>query len=114
MQIPSQADCPPDSQCRSLSICCSTIWCALISTADAGACDPSKEFNRHYVGSSPEECSLVDYACPENTTMFGNACGCGCQQDASCPQVVDCMPGPGTSNPLCSDSRQCPYTTRAL
>lgn len=114
VQVASQAACPANSQCHSISICCTTIWCAQVTAQDAGTCNPSTEFNRHYAGTSPSQCQVIDYACPANTTMFSNTCGCGCQQDASCSQYVDCMPGPGTSNPLCSDSSRCPYTLRAL
>ena len=112
--ISSQADCPSNSQCRSISLCCTTIWCAKVTAQDAGTCNPSTEFNRHYVATSPSQCAVIDYSCQTNTTMFGNACGCGCQQDSSCPQYVDCMPGTGTSDPLCSDLTRCPYSTRAL
>ena len=112
VQISSQSSCPANAQCYPLSICCSQIWCA--KTLDAGACNPSAEYFRHYVSSSATQCQVIDYACPANTTMFGNACGCGCQQETSCPQYVDCMPGPTTADPLCSDTARCPYSIRAL
>jgi hypothetical protein len=108
VQVSSVAACPSNAQCRSVSICCTTIWCA--RTDDAGACNPTTEYNRHYVSTG--QCETIDYACPANTTMFGNACGCGCQQDASCPQYVDCEPGTGTLAPMCSNYNQCPYSTR--
>jgi hypothetical protein len=112
-QIANQAACPPGAQCYSSSICCTQIWCAK-ATSDAGACNPSAEYNRTYAGTSPAQCALIDYSCPANTSMFSNPCGCGCEQAASCPHYVDCMPGPSTLNPLCSSSASCPYSIRAL
>lgn len=85
-------------------------------SAGAGgvSCDPQSERDRKYVATNPGACALIDYLCPVNTTYFGNDCGCGCEQDASCPDYVDCMPGPGPQNSLCSSPSQCPYTIRAL
>jgi hypothetical protein len=111
-EIPSQDSCPSNAECYSMSICCTTIWCAKASSA----CDPTTEYNRKYLATG-DNCQLVKFTCPANTTVFFNSCGCGCQQDASCPQYVDCMPGPGTSDPLCgatgADDR-CPYSPRAM
>ena len=101
--------CPAGTQCYSLSICCTQIWCAKASSV----CNVSTDYNLHYMGTSSAQCQTLRFACPANTTMFNNACGCGCQQSASCPEYVDCMPGPSASNSLCSDST-CPYTTRAM
>jgi hypothetical protein len=114
-QFDNQADCPANSQCHSVSICCSTIWCASSSpSSDAGACNPDTEYNRHYVATSPSQCATARFACEANTTLFSNACGCGCEQPASCPQAVDCLPGPGPSDPLCADPTMCPFSIRAL
>ena len=41
-----------------------------------------------------------------------NECGCGCEQDESCPEYVDCQPGSG-GDPLCTDTETRPYTVRA-
>lgn len=108
--------CPPGASCYSNTICCSTVWCARAEAGDGGSCDPSAEYNRSYVGSSPAECALIDFMCPPNTTYFGNACGCGCEQASTCPEWVDCMPGPGTLNPLCTTEghAMCPYTKLAF
>jgi hypothetical protein len=82
---------------------------------DGVACDPSAEYNRSYVASSPAACAVLLYVCPPNTTAFQNECGCGCEQSSSCPEYVDCMPGVGPENPLCDPSNdQCPYSDRAL
>lgn len=69
--------------CTDQGVTCTEIACA---------CDPAKEWWRSYVGKSPEECMTIKYACPANTTSFANPCGCGCEQDASCPEFIDCMP----------------------
>jgi hypothetical protein len=62
-------------------------------SVDAGTCDPAKETHqRNYVATSPAQCMAVRFACAANTTMFQNACGCGCEQDPSCPDWFDCMP----------------------
>ncbi|HTM46076.1 MAG TPA: hypothetical protein VL137_14040 [Polyangiaceae bacterium] len=113
-QFDNQVDCPANSQCHAVSICCSTIWCAGASSSDAGTCNRDAEYNRHYVATSVSECTTVRYACEANTTAFQNACGCGCEQPTSCPQAVDCMPGPGPSDPLCTDRTMCPFSIRAL
>ena len=76
-------------------------------TEMACACDASKERWRDYVGKSPQECMTIKYACPMNTTPFSNACGCGCEQDASCPQSIDCMPPAPNCDAL---QKKCPYS----
>ncbi len=76
-------------------------------TEMACACDASKEWWRDYVGKSPQECMTIKYACPMNTTPFSNACGCGCEQDASCPQSIDCMPPAPNCDAL---QKKCPYS----
>lgn len=113
--------CPPLAYCYPRSSCGVTITCLdTASAADAGAavdggsCNPDAEYNRNYVSTDPQQCQVIDYACPANTTYFGNDCGCGCEQASSCPPSVDCMPGPGTQDPLCTQTGQCPYTIRAL
>jgi hypothetical protein len=113
-QIANAATCPSNGTCYSRAACCTQIWCSHAGAPpqDAAVCNPSVEYNRSYVGQSPSACSAIKYACPANTVGFSNSCGCGCEQDASCTQYVDCMPGPATPNPLCSSSL-CPYTLRA-
>ena len=64
-----------------------------------------------YVGNSVVECADIDFDCPTNTTFFENDCGCGCEQDPSCPNMVNCKPT--STDPACSDpefSKKCPYT----
>ena len=112
-QITSPNDCPSGAQCYTLSICCTQIWC-IKGSKDAGTCNPSTDYNLHYASTNVTQCQALDFVCPTNTTYFSNACGCGCQQSASCPQNVDCMPGTGTLSSLCSDNTICPYTTRAM
>ena len=76
---------------------CNTCECTndggVACTEKACACNPDKEPNRQYAGKSPEQCAVIDYACSPPTKPFGNACGCGCEQDASCPEWINCIPG---------------------
>ena len=131
---PISGECPPNVRCYSRNLCGTTIQCVNFggaggaagaggSTGVAGAaggksCDAAKEPDRNYVTRDRETCFLIDYVCPESTQHFFNDCGCGCEQDASCPDWVDCMPGVDgwkKPDPLCSsDGRsRCPYTLRA-
>lgn len=95
---------------------CNTCTCvddpgnaASVACTDAACqCDPENEPHRNYIAEDPETCMLIDYACPGNTTMFSNECGCGCEQSAECPVEMDCSPMSGTCNePLAA---RCPYT----
>jgi len=103
-------ECPPSLQCYSRSLCGNTVNC--VDTA----CDPATEHNRKYVATSPEKCALIDFSCPANTQYFGNDCGCGCEQDSSCPEFVNCQPriDDVPLSPLCSDKLTCPYTQRPI
>lgn len=51
---------------------------------------------------------VIDFVCPELTTYFGNACGCGCEQSADCPEYFNCMP----PSPCDEDAikTKCPYS----
>lgn len=81
---------------------------SIACTDQACACDPENEPHRNYVGLDARTCMLVDYYCTDNTTMFGNECGCGCEQSSECPVTMDCTPMSGTCNePLAA---RCPYT----
>ena len=71
---------------------CSCTAQGVSCTEMACPCNPSKEWWRNYIGKSPQDCMAIKYACAENTTAFSNACGCGCEQDPSCPQTINCMP----------------------
>jgi hypothetical protein len=80
-----EGPCPPDVACYSRSLCGSTVWCI-------DECNPETEFNRSYIGADPRECLLLDFACGGGTSHFQNECGCGCEQDASCPETFYCEP----------------------
>jgi hypothetical protein len=118
--------CPASASCYTRTLCGSTITCQEGSGGAAGsagsngsgssgtagaACDPDTEHDRNYVSESVEGCMVIRYTCVEYTVPFSNACGCGCEQDASCPELVDCMPGPDP-RPGCSadELARCPYT----
>lgn len=95
---------------------CNTCECladgGVACTEIACACDPESEWWREYIGESPEECQVIDYACPENTTSFSNDYGCGCEQSPECPQAFDCQP-PTTCDVEMIQS-ECPYSVIAL
>lgn len=61
--------------------------------------------------AKPPRCDDPPIKCPPGTMPYVSACGCGCQQGGDCPREVRCG-GPGPSDPLCTDSNRCPYTTR--
>jgi hypothetical protein len=60
---------------------------------------------------TPDTCPVIKYTCPEGTSHFSNACGCGCEQSADCPEWFNCMPGPDA--PPCDTDAiktKCPYS----
>ncbi|AKT37496.1 hypothetical protein [Chondromyces crocatus] len=81
------------------SVACTKIGCE---------CNPAAEWWRDYVSEDPAQCEVIDYACPENTEAFGNACGCGCEQSAECQETYNCMP-PSDCN-VEEIQAQCPYS----
>ena len=96
---------------------CNTCTCGangvLACTEMACVCDPVAEENqRDYVGSSPDVCAVIDFACSANTTYFGNDCGCGCEQSPDCPEWFDCMPTVDGPDPCDEDEirAECPYS----
>jgi hypothetical protein len=128
-EIPTAQQCALLPLCKEVTLCCTTIYCDELTPGSGGssgtggsagsgngsACNAELEPDREYVGESREECMVVRFSCPENTTMFANDCGCGCEQDESCPDFVDCMPG-GNPNPGCTaeERARCPYTDIAF
>jgi hypothetical protein len=97
---------------------CNTCLCRADGTVECTAldcpdCNPSEETNRReYVSTDVGRCAAVDFLCAEATTPFFNDCGCGCEQDATCPDWIDCMPG--GADPDCADlealALRCPFT----
>jgi hypothetical protein len=67
------------------AVACTRMYCP------APTCDPKTEYNRSYVGT-PETCMVIRYTCVPGTSSFSNACGCGCEQPADCPEWINCMP----------------------
>jgi hypothetical protein len=126
-------ECPPDESCYTRTLCGSTIWCLDRS------CDPATEYGRKYF---EDGCDMLDaMPCEQpGTTHFKNDCGCGCEQDPTCPPHLNCVvltaedaafPGPGTGGssaevpepstggasgavplPICSaaDLERCPFS----
>ncbi|EYF03287.1 hypothetical protein [Chondromyces apiculatus] len=91
---------------------CNTCTCldsgSVACTDTACACDPDTEWYRDYVSEDPAQCEVIDYACPEHTSAFGNGCGCGCEQSPECEQTYDCQPPNDCPADL---AEQCPYST---
>jgi hypothetical protein len=128
-EVQSAEACRLIPTCREVSLCCTTIYCEALrpgsggssgaagsggAAGSEGACDPEAEPDRDYVGKSREACSVIRFACPENTVSFQNDCGCGCEQDESCPDFVDCMPGSDPKPGCSAEERElCPYTVIA-
>lgn len=76
-------------------------------------CDPEAEIHmRSYVSEDPEMCMLINFTCPENTTVFGNDCGCGCEQSPTCPEWFNCMPTTNEEEPCDEEAIRikCPYS----
>jgi hypothetical protein len=85
---------------------CNTCQCSsdgsVTCTEKACPCKPTAEWWRRYVGTSPGQCALIDFSCPSFTKMFGNECGCGCEQAEHCPQYQSCVTP--------ESCHQCPYS----
>ncbi len=109
---------PNGSQCASSNTACYTIsFCAGAILACVSAdpiCDRGSDYNRSYVQADTTRCQSIAIDCISGTQSFSNSCGCGCEQPASCPRSVDCMPGSAAPDPLCVDSTTCPLSPRAL
>ena len=71
-------------------------------------CNPEAEWYRKYISESLETCAVIDFGCPPNTIGFENQCGCGCEQNAACPEWFNCMP-PQQCN-VEQLKGQCPYS----
>ncbi|EYF03285.1 hypothetical protein [Chondromyces apiculatus] len=73
---------------------CNTCTCGedgnVGCTEMACVCDPEAEWNRDYVGDSPEQCQVIEFDCTAGTNYFANDCGCGCEQGPSCEESYDC------------------------
>lgn len=93
---------------------CNTCSCGTdglaFCTEKACACNPDKEWWRKYFSADPNGCNVVD--CPQTTTGFQNACGCGCEQDPACPESFDCMPAKTCD--VKKIQQECPYSSIAL
>jgi hypothetical protein len=117
--------CPPNYTCYDRTLCGTTITCLHQETG----CNPETEYNREYLFAT---CETIDWGgCTiPNTKMFENECGCGCEQDPTCPAHLGCYypqpaadraadPAPGAAGsgmgmvlPLCDEAEvaRCPYS----
>ena len=74
MEIPDISACPPGSMCHSVSVCCSTIWCA----------------------TEPAQCDAFP-ACDEGDTVLEGACPPdvrGCYSRSLCGTTIWCLTSP--------------------
>ncbi|WP_437688806.1 hypothetical protein [Sorangium sp. So ce176] len=92
---------------------CNTCTCTpgggVACTERYCGCDPSSEWWRQYVSTSLEACATIDFACTGGLTSVLNECGCGCEQDPSCPPSFDCKPPQACD--LDEIQGRCPYST---
>jgi hypothetical protein len=99
---------------------CNTCGCVvnpdgttdIACTERACMCNPDDEPYRQYAATSPDGCKTIDFACPSDTTMFSNECGCGCEQSVECPNEFDCSAA-GMAGMLSCDAalmERCPYS----
>jgi hypothetical protein len=49
--------------------------------------DPSKT----YVGKSAADCARIKFACPDTSTYFADACGCGCVSAPADCNIMECF-----------------------
>lgn len=86
--------------------CMASGMVACTKMACPAPCDPQKEWWRKYVTTTPDQCQVIRFTCPANTTYFSNACGCGCEQSTQCPQWINCMPPTDCS----AERARCPFS----
>ena len=104
--------CGPNDTCEIVEHACLPTSCvaggAIACPTEECTCDPSAEWYRSYVTTDASQCALIDYSCPGNTIPFSNDCGCGCEQDVTCPRWFFCN---DASMCVVETLRQrCPYT----
>jgi hypothetical protein len=96
--FPSRDGCN-ECVCYDEGVPCSAVLCE---------CAPFREWWRRY--SSGDD-SGSQAGCPAFTRLFSTSCGSGCEQDADCPEWIDCTGNAGD----CSDqAEQCPFSTLAV
>lgn len=100
--------CPSSGECQSETYCGATIYC--LAEGSDPECEPDDP-NRQYVGENLQQCAVVDLSCGDGLEAFEDECGCGCEQEATCPRYIDCMPGSDVHTG-CSDSAECPLSER--
>ncbi len=98
----ADSDCPRGEACLS-GVCADAPECLTSGDCRRGevcargecipeeSCEPSSDEGRRYIGSSPEECAVIRFACEDGEEAFSNECGCGCQPISS----PSCDPAPG-------------------
>lgn len=95
---PSGTTFPSTDGCNQCSCANGEVNCAELDCA----CNPWHEQWRAYITSDSDivDCSAVDVACPEGSSPFVNACGCGCEQSPDCPESSLCIHPKSSTNTL--------------
>jgi len=95
-EVPPGGACAPYS-CYTRALCGEEITCVNCKAPSV---------SRHYAAYG--ECALAEIECPDQTLPFRDDCGCGCAQDPSCPDQINCL----AADPLCSAEglAKCPYS----
>jgi hypothetical protein len=73
---------------------CNQCSCAngTVSSDDAACpCAPNQEGWRRYDKTNADDCATIDFECPTGSSVFTNACGCGCEQSPDCPSYIQCQ-----------------------
>ena len=99
------ADCATDQECNrgehGIDDAC----------VDASECPDPDDPNVGYVGNSPQECAVIDFACPDGASGFNSPCGCGCianaAPDPECRGPRDCNRGEMCVEGRCLPDRVC-------
>lgn len=94
------AACQPLRGCSSNTRCfdgCNTCtcingqWaCTARACFDAGSGCTYSDPTKQYVSKSPDQCKVIDFACPTTSTPFFDDCGCGCVKEPSCA-ITECF-----------------------
>ena len=71
------------------------------------SCDAGWQYWRYYEKADAGQCDTIDFACRAGTSVFTNACGCGCEESPDCPAFMVCVEDNGGG--LCPSATICPY-----
>lgn len=104
--------CYTEEACDTVVTCARALPAITPSPVDGGTCPDSAAHWKRYVGTAAQ-CAEFSLHCSAFTSEFRDACGCGCEQDPACPEVIDCSPEQGEPSPVCANAGafKCPFST---